>query len=65
MSTSEVQRLTRDLLSNPPLKVRLAPALAPWADPRVSASLLQAAGYKVAPEHLHLLAGGAPPAWQS
>lgn len=65
MSTSEVQRLTRDLLSNPPLKVRLAPALAPWTDPRVSASLLQAAGYKVAPEHLYLLAGGAPPAWQS
>ncbi len=66
MSTTEVQRLARDLLSDPPLKARLAPALAPWADPRISATMLQAAGYKVAPEHLVVITGQASaPTWHS
>lgn len=52
MSTSEMQRLTRDLSLDAGLRARLAAALAPGAAPAEAAALLQAAGYRIGPEHL-------------
>ncbi|ONG47958.1 hypothetical protein BKE38_22480 [Pseudoroseomonas deserti] len=52
MITSELQRLTTDLTRDPMLRARLAAALAPGASPVEAAALLQAAGYRIGPEHL-------------